>query len=112
MKATSIILFYFISLSCLSQNESPGIFKGEIKTNFELHYLLSKPSVSNTKIPLIIFLHGSGERGTNLELLKIHGPLKYIQTHTLDCVILAPQCPEGQLWDTEQLYQLIQKTCS
>ena len=112
MKAIPIILMYFISLTCLSQNESIGIYNGEIKSNFELHYLLSKPSVSKTKMPLMIFLHGSGERGTNLELLKIHGPLKYIQSNTLDCIILAPQCPEGQLWNTEQLYQLIQKTCS
>jgi predicted peptidase len=102
----------FFTILGYSQQQIQGSFQSEICTKFEYHYLISKPKNTKDKIPLIIFLHGSGERGTNLELLKIHGPLKYIQTNTLDCIILAPQCPEGQLWNTEQLYQLIQKTCS
>lgn len=109
MKAIPIILMYFVSLTCFGQNESTGIFKAEIKTNFELHYLLSKPTVTNDKMPMIVFLHGAGERGDNLELLKIHGPLKYYQNHTLESFVLTPQCPEGKLWNAEEIYLLIQK---
>ena len=67
--------------------------------------------VESANKPLLVFLHGSGERGTDLEKLKIHGPLKYIQNHELDAYILAPQCPEIGNWEAESLYQLIQKIC-
>ena len=57
----------------------------------------------------MIFLHGSGERGSDLEKLKIHGPLKYLKTKPLDAFVLAPQCPEKEYWDSESLYKLIKK---
>jgi predicted peptidase len=31
------------------------------------------------KKPLIIFLHGSGEKGTDIEKVKVHGPFKYLK---------------------------------
>lgn len=51
------------------------------------------------KWPLIIFLHGSGERGTDLELLKKHGPPKIAEEKQLPFVILSPQCPPHRTWD-------------
>lgn len=72
--------------------------------------MLYKPE-TKTPIPLIIFLHGSGERGTDVEKVKVHGPLKYVNNNTLDAFILAPQCPENTYWESESLFQLIQKIC-
>jgi predicted peptidase len=72
--------------------------------------LLHKPE-TKTPIPLIIFLHGSGERGTDVEKVKVHGPLKYVKNNTLDAFILAPQCPENTYWESESLFLLIQKIC-
>lgn len=72
--------------------------------------MLHKPE-TKTPIPLIIFLHGSGERGTDVEKVKVHGPLKYVNNNTLDAFILAPQCPENTYWESESLFQLIQKIC-
>ena len=66
---------------------------------------------TKTPIPLIIFLHGSGERGTDVEKAMVHGPLKYVNNNTLDAFILAPQCPENTYWESESLFQLIQKIC-
>jgi predicted peptidase len=71
---------------------------------------LHKPE-TKTPIPLIIFLHGSGERGTDVEKVKVHGPLKYVNNNTLDAFILAPQCPENTYWESESLFQLTQKIC-
>lgn len=78
-----------------------------------LHYLLYLPEqyqASGTeRWPLVLFLHGSGERGNNLELLYIHGPLKHIrQGQQYPFVLAAPQCPEGQWWDRNQLWALLQ----
>jgi predicted peptidase len=49
--------------------------------------------------PLILFLHGSGERGDNPEMLVVHGPPKLL-TSTLDfpAIVLSPQAPEDTVW--------------
>lgn len=102
-----IILFFFIATNLnFSQNKAEQ-FSVEIKTKYSYQYFLNKPEGNSLK-PLIIFLHGSGERGTNIEMVKVHGPLKYNATTTLDAYILAPQCPENGYWESESLYALIQ----
>lgn len=53
---------------------------------------------SGQKWPMILFLHGAGERGDNLDLVKIHGLAKIVQTRDLPFVVLSPQCPENQWW--------------
>ncbi len=104
-------LFFLVvtfSFSSFAQ-EVKGSFSTEIKKSISYGYLLHKPVSSKEKKPLLIFLHGSGEKGTDLEKLKVNGPLKYNQTNSLDAFILAPQCPENEYWDAESLQLLIQK---
>ena len=49
--------------------------------------------------PLLLFLHGAGERGDSLAAVGIHGPLKERrQGRDLPFVIVAPQVPEGERW--------------
>lgn len=51
--------------------------------------------------PLLLFLHGAGERGDNLDMVKKHGPLKLIESGTnLPFVVIAPQCPAGDWWES------------
>lgn len=67
----------------------------------ELPALVYPPGVDGTSgpAPLIIFLHGSGERGTDPALLRAYGPLAYIDAgHTLPAYIAAPQCPLDHYW--------------
>lgn len=92
--------------------ETSGRFSTQITTAYTYGFLLHKPLNSKAKKPLIVFLHGSGERGNDLEKLKVHGPLKYIINNELDSYILAPQCAENGNWEAESLYQLIQKVSS
>lgn len=62
--------------------------------------------------PLLVFLHGAGERGSDLELIKKHGPPKLAGTKPeLDSFfMIAPQCPQGRWWDTVAVKELIDKT--
>lgn len=54
------------------------------------------------KWPLIVFLHGSGERGDNLEALKKHGPPKLIAAgHHFEAVVVSPQVPQQQIWNPQ-----------
>ncbi len=58
---------------------------------------------------MIIFLHGSGEKGADLEKVKAHGPFKYLKNNKIDAFVLAPQCPDNEYWNEETLYRLILK---
>jgi predicted peptidase len=68
----------------------------------ECNYLLSVPGGYGEKEqnwPLLVFLHGAGERGDNLELVKKHGPPKRIdQGKDYPFIVVSPQCPAGQWW--------------
>ena len=59
--------------------------------------------------PLLLFLHGSGERGDNLERVKKHGPPKLIdQGKKFPFIVVSPQVSEGQGWSSADLYALLQ----
>ncbi|MDH3601747.1 MAG: prolyl oligopeptidase family serine peptidase [Candidatus Tectomicrobia bacterium] len=71
-----------------------------------LNYLLFLPqgyqAESNQKWPLILFLHGVGERGDDLELVKQHGIPKLVdQQANLPFIIVSPQCPKQSSWPLE-----------
>ncbi len=104
-----LLIAIFISVPSFAQKTEGGSFTTEVSVNKSLKYLLHVPQKGSQKKPLIIFLHGSGERGSDLEKVKVHGPIKYLQNNKLDAYVLAPQCPENEYWDTEVLYRLIQK---
>jgi len=109
MKYKIIVIALLFSLNSFSQSDVNGKLKTEIVQKQEIGYALHIPSNIKEKKPLIIFLHGSGERGTDIEKVKVHGPFKYLKTHELDSYILAPQCPENEYWNEEVLYRLILK---
>lgn len=106
MKKYCLILSLLFSITIFSQ-EIKGLFSKEIKTKHELQYVLQLPTNQKEKFPLIVFLHGSGERGTELDLVKNHSPFTYQNLIKESCAILAPQCPENVWWDTTAIYQLI-----
>jgi predicted peptidase len=75
-----------------------------------LQYLLYLPE--NYKAaqnwPLVLFLHGSGERGSKIERVKKHGPPKLVaEGRKFPFILVSPQCPADQRWDAEKLGELI-----
>lgn len=72
-------------------------------TDFSLPYLITRPKGHDTEsLPMIVFLHGAGERGDGEARLSVHGiPLYFGQNEchmNLPVVTLSPQCPEGEIW--------------
>ncbi|MFV0336880.1 MAG: dienelactone hydrolase family protein [Chthoniobacterales bacterium] len=72
--------------------------------NFDLNYRVfnpEKPQTENTKYPLILFLHGAGERGSDNTLQLRHGVeelLDFTLRKKSPAIILAPQCPLEAQW--------------
>ncbi|MBX3009468.1 MAG: dienelactone hydrolase family protein [Melioribacteraceae bacterium] len=80
------------------------------KQNIDISYLLYLPKnyESGEKFPLVLFLHGAGERGTDLNLVKKHGLPKLIeQGKDFPFIVVSPQCPLNVRWDTKALISLI-----
>jgi poly(3-hydroxybutyrate) depolymerase len=52
--------------------------------------------------PLVVFLHGSGERGSDIEKIKAHGLPKMIeQGNEYPFIIASPQCPADDRWNSK-----------
>lgn len=85
-------------------------FSAVVSKRVSLRYLLWMPEPAGrptTGWPLLIFLHGSGERGNDLEKVKAHGPPKYaVARRNFPFVLVAPQVPEGMAWDSDALEAL------
>jgi predicted peptidase len=60
--------------------------------------------------PLLIFLHGSGERGDSLELVKMNGPPSFVENRPdFPFITISPQCPKGKRWNAEDLQLMLVK---
>lgn len=85
-------------------------FSGKYQKDVKLNYLLYLPKEyeRKEKMPLLLFLHGAGERGDDLELVKTHGPAKLVeQGKEFPFVIVSPQCPKNQRWNPTDLIALL-----
>jgi len=64
-------------------------------------YRLMKPANRNTTAPLVIFLHGAGERGNDNQRQLTYLPERFLDAphlNTRNCFVLAPQCPLDDAW--------------
>ena len=79
----------------------------------KLRYWLHVPEAKAPKAgwPVILFLHGAGERGKNLDRVKVHGPPKLIQKvdELRNAVVISPQCPGESWWIARTLMQLLRE---
>lgn len=57
--------------------------------------------------PLLIFLHGAGERGDDLAKVKVHGPPKLAEQRSFPFIIASPQCPLGERRNTYLLNKML-----
>lgn len=69
----------------------------------KLPYRMMKPETveNGKKYPLVIFLHGAGERGTDNQVQLVHGVKEFAKASSrkdFPCYLIAPQCPTGKKW--------------
>lgn len=76
-------------------------FEKEIVRKIRLPYLIYTPESYDPekKFPLLVFLHGAGERGNDLSLIARHGFFKQAAAGTVFPFVMAgPQCPHDRYW--------------
>lgn len=91
-------------------NQTQENFSAKAVKTYSYNYLkyLPKNYDSKTKFPLLLFLHGAGERGTNLEKVAVHGPPKLIkQGRQFPFIVISPQCPKESRWDPNALNAML-----
>lgn len=81
-----------------------------VQVPVQLKYFLYLPENydQQEKWPLVLFLHGAGERGDDLNTIKKHGLPKLIaagKQYPFICV--SPQCPRDRWWDPFVLTALL-----
>ena len=76
-----------------------------------IDYLLYLPLgyAEATKWPLVVYLHGAGERGQDLNIVRQAGPPKHIQQgNHFGFILVSPQCPARSGWSPEIIVPLIE----
>ena len=96
--------------------QAPLSLEKPITKVIKVKYLLYLPKEygrdAAQKWPMVLFLHGAGESGDDLEKVKVHGPPKLAaQGKEIPFIIVSPQSPRGG-WDAEVLDTLLNEVTS
>jgi poly(3-hydroxybutyrate) depolymerase len=97
----------------LTEGQHKQEFSGEVRTPFDSQFLLYLPKGFSqhpaVKYPLLIFLHGSGESGIDIDNVKKHGPPQFLDDRPdFPFIVVSPQAaypPRG--FDPEELTVLL-----
>jgi len=118
MKNIFFILILMTIIGCspskewiVPQGQHPQHFEKQIVKNVGYDLLVYTPqsfSAEKKLWPLIVFLHGSGERGSDPNKLKVHSLPNVVETkEDFPFIVVSPQCPGGQRWNTEVLNAML-----
>jgi predicted peptidase len=109
VKISFLVAFIMVLTASQAQEFSEFEVFTHISDDDSLPYRMLRPQNMDetTKYPLVVFLHGAGERGNdNAVHLKHIAPLflnDSVRTN-YPCFVMAPQCPENELWTYPDWY--------
>lgn len=112
--------------AAVSGEQTEHRFSAELKKPVGYSYLRWLPagydSPADRRWPLLLFLHGAGERGTDVRLVAKHGPPKLLAGVGLTpgetaaarelgekFIVISPQCPPEQVWDDDAVLALLDR---
>lgn len=64
-----------------------------------INYIVYFPKNIKENMPLLLFLHGIGERGTKIEDIEKYALPKYMNKFDISYIVVAPQCSYNNFWD-------------
>lgn len=78
--------------------------KQPVRYPYQLYLPKNYPTTKQA-FPLVIYLHGGSQRGTDLSKLNSYGlPKRISEGHHFPFIIAAPQCPDGKFWSTDNWF--------
>lgn len=103
MKIFLSLLVALITFSAFAQDNSPYQKKTFIRGTDTLRYRVMYPIKYNPKkkYPVLLFLHGAGERGNNNEAQLTHGAKLFADSANrlkYSAIVIFPQCPYTDFW--------------
>jgi predicted peptidase len=97
-----------IALPALAKSRAKKLISTVTSTLNYLAFLPKSYSAKGAGSPLILFLHGSGERGTDLEKVKAWGPPAIAEKDAdFPFIVISPQLAEGETWHAMALKALL-----
>lgn len=91
-------------------------WNSDVFYNFGYLQYLPKDFDKSKKYPLLLYLHGAGERGDDADTVANYGYLQHIKNEGAEYpfIMVAPQCPSGKYWGCfiESLLHFLDYLCS
>lgn len=85
--------------------QHPQSLEKDVRLKVGCNYLLYLPEryyEDKKDWPLVLFLHGAGERGDNLDLVKVWGPPQLVaEGREYPFILVSPQCPAEGWWSDD-----------
>jgi lysophospholipase L1-like esterase/dienelactone hydrolase len=101
MKLPVFLLSFLLPLAVWADDYEARTFDGADGTKLGYRLLSPKNYDKAQKYPLVVFLHGAGERGDDNAAQLRHGAPLFAKPEVRDkypCFVFAPQCPNEQTW--------------
>ncbi|MEO2018279.1 MAG: prolyl oligopeptidase family serine peptidase [Fuerstiella sp.] len=101
--------------TALADNSGQTSQRLNVQVKVRMDYLLALPRnyAKQESWPLVLFLHGAGERGDDLQLVRKHGPPKLIgEGKEFPFIVVSPQCPKDVWWEPIELTALLDEVIS
>lgn len=73
--------------------------KLNINNYYKMNYILYLPKEIKTDLPVLLFLHGIGERGDKVSDIEKYALPKYMNKFDIPYIVIAPQCSNNNFWD-------------
>lgn len=102
----TFLICFLMTLSASLSAQDVSLFEAKIYEASDGHalpYRILWPEnyEPDQEYPLVLFLHGAGERGNDNQAQLKHGVRRFLEPKAREqhpCIVIAPQCAEGDYW--------------
>jgi predicted peptidase len=106
-----LLCLALLAVNCVSASAQTAQVAKSATMQLSIDYLLFQPKSYSEKgkpVPLIVFLHGSGESGNDLERVKKWGPPAIVESNPdFPFMVVSPQASEPNGWNVPLLKGMI-----
>lgn len=108
MKSIAILIFSFLAAMASFSQQTPQKFITQGGEEFQYLFFVPEHYDGKSKMPLIFFLHGAGERGDDVDAVAFHGPPKFVKSNPdFPAIIVSPQCRKTEWWSNDKYIAML-----